>query len=188
MFRALYGLTSSASRKHTGRGLLKVSNFVADLFEAFAQVRASCPGGGTLGAYGRKPNCPWHPHTFGRHLQGYVMLTRREANHIAASKPAEQAHASQEQHQRLDQHGNDTGGRVLLSVLDPEAHIKVGAHVLTQLGRELVTDIEQALLECVKNAYDADREAPDILDRLSAKRRLETGAFLGFAARAETLP
>ena len=46
-------------------------------------------------------------------------------------------------------------------MLDPEAHIKVGAHVLTQLGRELVTDVEQALLECVKNAY-----APDMIEFL----------------------
>ncbi|WP_081057736.1 sensor histidine kinase [Burkholderia vietnamiensis] len=34
--------------------------------------------------------------------------------------------------------------------------IKVSAHVLVQLGEELVTDVEQAILECVKNAYDAD--------------------------------
>jgi signal transduction histidine kinase len=34
--------------------------------------------------------------------------------------------------------------------------LRVGAHVLVQLGAELVTDAEQALLECVKNAYDAD--------------------------------
>ena len=37
-----------------------------------------------------------------------------------------------------------------------QAEIKVGAHVLVQLGSELVTDVEQAILECVKNAYDAD--------------------------------
>lgn len=36
------------------------------------------------------------------------------------------------------------------------ANIKVSAHVLVQLGEELVTDVEQAILECVKNAYDAD--------------------------------
>jgi Histidine kinase-, DNA gyrase B-, and HSP90-like ATPase len=35
-------------------------------------------------------------------------------------------------------------------------HLKVGAHVLVQLGSELVTDAEQAILECVKNSYDAD--------------------------------
>lgn len=34
--------------------------------------------------------------------------------------------------------------------------LRVGAHVLVQLGRELVTDPEQAILEIVKNAYDAD--------------------------------
>ena len=37
-----------------------------------------------------------------------------------------------------------------------QAELKVGAHVLVQLGSELVTDVEQAILECVKNAYDAD--------------------------------
>jgi hypothetical protein len=36
------------------------------------------------------------------------------------------------------------------------SHLKVGAHVLVQLGSELVTDAEQAILECVKNSYDAD--------------------------------
>lgn len=34
--------------------------------------------------------------------------------------------------------------------------LRVSAHVLVQLGSELVTDVEQAILECVKNAYDAD--------------------------------
>lgn len=37
---------------------------------------------------------------------------------------------------------------------DPQ--LRVGAHVLVQLGSELVTDVEQAILEGVKNAYDAD--------------------------------
>lgn len=37
-----------------------------------------------------------------------------------------------------------------------DGQLRVGAHVLVQLGAELVTDIEQAILECVKNAYDAD--------------------------------
>lgn len=39
---------------------------------------------------------------------------------------------------------------------DQRGELRVGAHVLVQLGSELVTDVEQALLECVKNAYDAD--------------------------------
>jgi hypothetical protein len=41
-----------------------------------------------------------------------------------------------------------------------DAQLKVGAHVLVQLGAELVTDVEQAILECVKNAYDADSLHP----------------------------
>jgi hypothetical protein len=34
--------------------------------------------------------------------------------------------------------------------------------VLVQLGSELVTDAEQAILECVKNAYDAG-PVPDVI-------------------------
>jgi len=58
------------------------------------------------------------------------------------------------------------------------AELRVGAHVLVQLGAELVTDAEQALLECVKNAYDADapgcrvvidtRSSGELVDRLPA--------------------
>lgn len=39
---------------------------------------------------------------------------------------------------------------------EKNVELKVGAHVLIQLGSELVTDVEQAILECVKNSYDAD--------------------------------
>ena len=39
---------------------------------------------------------------------------------------------------------------------NPNVELRVGAHVLVQLGSELVTDVEQAILECVKNSYDAD--------------------------------
>jgi signal transduction histidine kinase len=40
--------------------------------------------------------------------------------------------------------------------MEETAQLRVGSHVLIQLGRELVTDVEQAILECVKNSYDAD--------------------------------
>jgi signal transduction histidine kinase len=40
-----------------------------------------------------------------------------------------------------------------------QAQLRVSTRVLIQLGSELVTDIEQAILEAVKNAYDAD--SPD---------------------------
>lgn len=43
--------------------------------------------------------------------------------------------------------------------------IKVSARVLVQLGEELVTDAEQAILECVKNAYDADSPGCKIVIR-----------------------
>lgn len=37
-----------------------------------------------------------------------------------------------------------------------DLHLTVDAHVVVQLGEELISDVEQALLELVKNAYDAD--------------------------------
>lgn len=65
----------------------------------------------------------------------------------------------------------------------PEAELKVSARVLVQLGEELVTDAEQAILECVKNAYDADspgckifirtKESGFILQEDRAKRLLD---------------
>ena len=51
--------------------------------------------------------------------------------------------------------------------VEQNAELKVGAHVLVQLGRELVTDVEQAILECVKNAYDAD--APGCLIEIDTR-------------------
>ena len=45
------------------------------------------------------------------------------------------------------------------------AELKVSARVLVQLGEELVTDAEQAILECVKNAYDADSPGCKIVIR-----------------------
>lgn len=39
-----------------------------------------------------------------------------------------------------------------------QGQIKIAAHVVIQLGQELVTDVEQAFLELAKNAYDADSE------------------------------
>lgn len=55
-------------------------------------------------------------------------------------------------------------------------HLKVGAHVLVQLGSELVTDAEQAILECVKNSYDADAPWCRIeIDTKEAGTTTETG-------------
>ena len=39
---------------------------------------------------------------------------------------------------------------------DPDVRFRVSASVLTRLGEELITDSTQALLELIKNAYDAD--------------------------------
>lgn len=72
---------------------------------------------------------------------------------------------------------------------DESSSLKVSAHVLVQLGSELVTDVDQALLECVKNAYDADslgcrieintRDVGEIVETATA------GKLLGFAEAAE---
>lgn len=69
--------------------------------------------------------------------------------------------------------------------------LKVSPHVLVQLGSELVTDVDQALLECVKNSYDADsvgckivvdtRKAGEIVEKASAAR------LLGFNQPAENV-
>jgi signal transduction histidine kinase len=69
--------------------------------------------------------------------------------------------------------------------------LKVSAHVLVQLGSELVTDVDQALLECVKNSYDADsvgcrieidtREIGQLTDKAPA------GKLLRFSAPAESV-
>jgi hypothetical protein len=57
---------------------------------------------------------------------------------------------------------------------DPQ--LKVGAHVLVQLGSELVTDVEQAILECVKNSYDADSPGCLIdIDTTEKETRTEEG-------------
>jgi signal transduction histidine kinase len=41
---------------------------------------------------------------------------------------------------------------------DPQFRLRIDAHALVQLGEQLITDDEQALLELVKNSYDADAE------------------------------
>ncbi|WP_215780019.1 sensor histidine kinase [Paludibacterium sp. B53371] len=43
------------------------------------------------------------------------------------------------------------------------SHLSISSHVVVQLGAELVTDVEQALLELAKNAYDADSETCEII-------------------------
>ncbi|KAK0359516.1 hypothetical protein LTR94_030991, partial [Friedmanniomyces endolithicus] len=72
-----------------------------------------------------------------------------------------------------------------------EAELKVGAHVLVQLGSELVTDVEQAILECVKNAYDADAPGCKIdIDTREAGSKLEIGTvdkYWGFNSPSETV-
>ncbi len=43
-----------------------------------------------------------------------------------------------------------------------QPHLSISAHVVVQLGEELVTDKEQSILELVKNCYDADATDCDI--------------------------
>jgi signal transduction histidine kinase len=40
----------------------------------------------------------------------------------------------------------------------PDFHLRIDAHALVQLGEQLITDDEQAILELVKNSYDADAQ------------------------------
>ena len=74
---------------------------------------------------------------------------------------------------------------------DHAAELKVGAHVLVQLGSELVTDVEQAILECVKNAYDADSPGCKIdIDTRETGSTVEVGAagkLWGFDKPTETV-
>jgi signal transduction histidine kinase len=46
---------------------------------------------------------------------------------------------------------------------EKESHLSISSHVVVQLGAELVTDVEQALLELAKNAYDADSDICEII-------------------------
>ena len=41
---------------------------------------------------------------------------------------------------------------------NPDFRLRIDAHALVQLGEQLITDDEQALLELVKNSYDADAD------------------------------
>lgn len=79
----------------------------------------------------------------------------------------------------------------MADAIEHDAELKVGAHVLVQLGRELVTDVEQAILECVKNAYDADAPGCKIdIDTREVGTKLEDGTvdkLWGFDKPAETV-
>ena len=80
--------------------------------------------------------------------------------------------------------------KVDLTVTTGEPHLRVGAHVLVQLGSELVTDAEQAILECVKNSYDADAPWCRIeIDTRENGTTTETGpaTLREFAAPFETV-
>ncbi|OGO97507.1 MAG: hypothetical protein A3E00_06350 [Curvibacter sp. RIFCSPHIGHO2_12_FULL_63_18] len=63
--------------------------------------------------------------------------------------------------------------------------------MLIQLGEELVTDGEQAILECVKNAYDADSPGCKILIRTKSSGHFEqedrAGRLLDFREAAENV-
>lgn len=69
---------------------------------------------------------------------------------------------------------------------DIHGTIKLSAHVLVQLGEELVTDVEQAILECVKNAYDADSNGCVITVDTHAKGRLSSTNVESKLARFNT--
>ncbi|MGB2678519.1 MAG: sensor histidine kinase [Candidatus Acidiferrum sp.] len=44
-----------------------------------------------------------------------------------------------------------------------DLHVEVDANVVRQLGEELITDAEQALLELIKNSYDADAQVARVI-------------------------
>jgi hypothetical protein len=44
-----------------------------------------------------------------------------------------------------------------------DLHVEVDANVVRQLGEELITDAEQALLELIKNSYDADARVARVI-------------------------
>lgn len=68
-----------------------------------------------------------------------------------------------------------------------ESHLRVSAHVLVQLGGELVTDVEQAILECVKNAYDADSPGCRIdIDSRAHNELVEVGPLRKFMAHTKS--
>lgn len=73
----------------------------------------------------------------------------------------------------------------------PDAELKVSARVLVQLGEELVTDAEQAILECVKNAYDADSPGCKIVIRTdecgTMRQRATAKKLLDFREGAENV-
>jgi signal transduction histidine kinase len=55
-----------------------------------------------------------------------------------------------------------------MSTIPPPAggsglHVEVDANVVRQLGEELITDAEQALLELIKNSYDADAQVARVI-------------------------
>lgn len=57
-------------------------------------------------------------------------------------------------------------------------HVEVDANVVRQLGEELITDAEQALLELIKNSYDADARVARVIvntegSQESANRQLK---------------
>jgi signal transduction histidine kinase len=57
---------------------------------------------------------------------------------------------------------------------EEKLHVEVDANVVRQLGEELITDAEQALLELIKNAYDADAQVARVI--VNTEDGIEEGA------------
>ncbi len=62
-------------------------------------------------------------------------------------------------------------------MIDP--HLDIDAHVVHQLGDELITDSEQALLELVKNSYDADGEWCNVVVETKTVDSVQRPVFAG---------
>ncbi|MGN6556052.1 MAG: ATP-binding protein, partial [Verrucomicrobiota bacterium] len=59
------------------------------------------------------------------------------------------------------------------SELNSGFHLDVDAQVVRQLGAELITDAEQALLELVKNAYDADAKWCNLVIESGSEHKIQ---------------
>jgi signal transduction histidine kinase len=68
---------------------------------------------------------------------------------------------------------------------DAEPHLKIDSHVVIQLGAELISDSEQALLELVKNAYDGDATRCTIVIEPDWLPEQDTESWKHFQAQLE---
>jgi len=71
-------------------------------------------------------------------------------------------------------------GDYAMAAHDSTLELRIDTRVVRQLGAELITDPEQALLELVKNSYDADA------DRCRVQIDTNAKAYFALGDRLET--